>query len=229
MAAASLPGEKPFELYEDAITEDFGHIFAALVGDQFDALHSVIDDPALNVYVRWQAIEALLVLIRDGVLTRESVVERLTGHLERAIEQKDEVAEGIISRLDDLGAEAALPIIASAFEKQLVDSQMIGSLEHVQRNIVRGDEAFQETIDRLRRPQDLIAHLSKWAAFQEEDEDESDTFVSDPLLLSDEYLDDADYVAENETTIRNEGVKIGRNEKCPCGSGKKYKKCCGKM
>jgi SWIM/SEC-C metal-binding protein len=22
--------------------------------------------------------------------------------------------------------------------------------------------------------------------------------------------------------------KIGRNESCPCGSGKKYKKCCGK-
>jgi uncharacterized protein YecA (UPF0149 family) len=22
-------------------------------------------------------------------------------------------------------------------------------------------------------------------------------------------------------------VKIGRNEPCPCGSGKKYKKCCG--
>jgi uncharacterized protein YecA (UPF0149 family) len=22
--------------------------------------------------------------------------------------------------------------------------------------------------------------------------------------------------------------KIGRNEECPCGSGKKYKKCCGK-
>ena len=23
--------------------------------------------------------------------------------------------------------------------------------------------------------------------------------------------------------------KVGRNEPCPCGSGKKYKKCCGKM
>ena len=22
--------------------------------------------------------------------------------------------------------------------------------------------------------------------------------------------------------------KVGRNEACPCGSGKKYKKCCGK-
>jgi preprotein translocase subunit SecA len=23
------------------------------------------------------------------------------------------------------------------------------------------------------------------------------------------------------------GVKVGRNDPCPCGSGKKYKKCCG--
>jgi preprotein translocase subunit SecA len=29
-------------------------------------------------------------------------------------------------------------------------------------------------------------------------------------------------------TVRREGRKIGRNEPCPCGSGKKYKKCCGR-
>jgi len=23
-------------------------------------------------------------------------------------------------------------------------------------------------------------------------------------------------------------IKVGRNELCPCGSGKKYKQCCGK-
>lgn len=28
-------------------------------------------------------------------------------------------------------------------------------------------------------------------------------------------------------TIVNEGPKVGRNDPCPCGSGKKYKKCCG--
>lgn len=28
--------------------------------------------------------------------------------------------------------------------------------------------------------------------------------------------------------VRNEeGEKVGRNDSCPCGSGKKYKKCCG--
>lgn len=33
---------------------------------------------------------------------------------------------------------------------------------------------------------------------------------------------------ERGTTIKREGKKVGRNDPCPCGSGKKYKKCCGK-
>ena len=32
---------------------------------------------------------------------------------------------------------------------------------------------------------------------------------------------------KNSGTIRKE-KKIGRNDPCPCGSGKKYKKCCGR-
>jgi len=28
--------------------------------------------------------------------------------------------------------------------------------------------------------------------------------------------------------VVNKEIKVGRNEKCPCGSGKKYKNCCGK-
>ena len=38
---------------------------------------------------------------------------------------------------------------------------------------------------------------------------------------------------DNETTnhepVKNDGPKIGRNDPCPCGSGKKYKNCCGKQ
>jgi preprotein translocase subunit SecA len=30
------------------------------------------------------------------------------------------------------------------------------------------------------------------------------------------------------TTVKREGSKVGRNDPCPCGSGKKYKRCCGK-
>ena len=31
-----------------------------------------------------------------------------------------------------------------------------------------------------------------------------------------------------QTPYKNKGEKVGRNDPCPCGSGKKYKKCCGR-
>jgi len=32
----------------------------------------------------------------------------------------------------------------------------------------------------------------------------------------------------NKGTVEYDEPKTGRNEPCPCGSGKKYKKCCGR-
>ncbi len=32
---------------------------------------------------------------------------------------------------------------------------------------------------------------------------------------------------EQAKPVRNKGPRVGRNDPCPCGSGKKYKKCCG--
>ena len=33
--------------------------------------------------------------------------------------------------------------------------------------------------------------------------------------------------SQTTSTVRRESAKVGRNDPCPCGSGKKYKKCCG--
>ncbi|GED22204.1 preprotein translocase subunit SecA [Halomonas halmophila] len=35
--------------------------------------------------------------------------------------------------------------------------------------------------------------------------------------------------AEDARPARREGPKVGRNDPCPCGSGKKFKQCCGKL
>ncbi|MEY2777043.1 MAG: preprotein translocase subunit [Pseudomonadota bacterium] len=35
--------------------------------------------------------------------------------------------------------------------------------------------------------------------------------------------------APEVTTVRREAPKVGRNEPCPCGSGKKFKSCCGRI
>ena len=32
----------------------------------------------------------------------------------------------------------------------------------------------------------------------------------------------------NPPPVRREAPKVGRNDPCPCGSGQKHKKCCGR-
>ena len=43
-----------------------------------------------------------------------------------------------------------------------------------------------------------------------------------------ELLNDEELFPSKVETMRRETPKIGRNDPCPCGSGKKYKKCCGR-
>lgn len=46
-------------------------------------------------------------------------------------------------------------------------------------------------------------------------------------IFSEEKRKEIQKAYRESTMVRNEN-KVGRNDACPCGSGKKYKKCCGK-
>ena len=55
-----------------------------------------------------------------------------------------------------------------------------------------------------------------------------DNIESERVASLKEY---ANLIAKNQIIAKkynNPGVKIGRNDSCPCGSGKKFKNCCGK-
>jgi len=46
------------------------------------------------------------------------------------------------------------------------------------------------------------------------------------VLSADKIKEIVKAFKKSKTVVK--GAKIGRNDPCPCGSGKKYKKCCGK-
>lgn len=59
-------------------------------------------------------------------------------------------------------------------------------------------------------------------------QDQRDTLIDDMIGFA---LDAHDYWLEQRltpATVRRSEPKIGRNDECRCGSGKKYKQCCGK-
>lgn len=70
---------------------------------------------------------------------------------------------------------------------------------------------------------DTIRELEWWACFDEKDNNR----IMDLPLLKNSYLEKT-ITQKIQTEPYRAEHKIGRNDPCPCGSGKKYKKCCGK-
>ncbi|MDC7126553.1 MAG: YchJ family protein [Spirochaetales bacterium] len=64
------------------------------------------------------------------------------------------------------------------------------------------------------------------AKFRQDGVDYDHHEVSTFLKLDGEWFFDDGYTPS--ATVVRDTPKVGRNEPCPCGSGKKYKKCCGK-
>ena len=82
LEAVSIPGETPFDLFGDAVTETLRRILAMLGAESLEALDALISNSSLNEYVRWAAAGTYLYLVRDGRLTREETVARLRTHLD---------------------------------------------------------------------------------------------------------------------------------------------------
>jgi preprotein translocase subunit SecA len=54
-------------------------------------------------------------------------------------------------------------------------------------------------------------------------------FSDTDVAAEQEAPEDSDAASDTVSTVRREMPKVGRNQPCPCGSGKKYKQCCGKL
>ena len=109
-----------------------------------------------------------------------------------------------------MGLRELQPLVQQAFERDFIGS----SWSDLVRDSDGEPDDWQDEDD-YRPFGDAIEELSGWAAFMPDQED------------------DPDDVWEHEPELELPGVPVtnpyrgvGRNDPCPCGSGKKFKKCC---
>ena len=88
-------------------------------------------------------------------------------------------------------------------------------------------ELFSEMLENLKV--EVVTILSKVQVKAESDVEA----VEEQRRQADETPKQFEHDSPNEPqaqqTAQRQGPKVGRNDPCPCGSGKKYKQCCGKL
>ena len=247
-----LPEDGADQLYGELIHEECPRILAVLMDDQPFAIDDLIADRECDVFTRWDAAATYLFFVRDFVVTRGQAMEHLAQHLRRAIDDDDgEMAMYLISDLISFGPTELRSIIEEAVEKFDLGRVFLFDDEDLRKSYDEGPARLLRECGRLKPSgiQNAIEDLRRWYTPPKASPPESSTAPKSPDLsdpdFDEESFDDFNEDFEDEPplyerpvyqspvyqppveTIRNTTQKVGRNEPCPCGSGKKYKKCCG--
>lgn len=232
LEAISLPGEGPFLLFGDFVTEYLNRTLAVLSPGSLSPIDALIRDDKINEYVRSAACGAYPHLVRDGRLSRAEAIAALTAHLEWAIQRQDSpLATALACVFADLGAWEAAELYGRAYDQELIDPSMIGR-DSLARTPEAGIREFEKHQARLWPADfDTVDELSQWASYQPRETPAprkplTEFFKSPiPPLPAEQLISLAPELAP-PGTIRYTAPAVGRNDPCPCGSGKKYKKCC---
>ena len=207
-----LAGDQAFceDVLGDAITETLKAVLISTWNGDAAPLKNLIESDSADEFARAAALDALAYLTRKGAFS-DGEVRAYLAYLAETMQPRAEsfvwtAWAGVAANLGyaDLRGKVA----------EMVES---GFIEPMAMNLNHFDVQLKRTLDdptgwagieydRIRPFTDTIGTLAPWASFTEKSSRGSSGWGPIP------HVD----------PLR----KVGRNDPCPCGSGKKYKKCC---
>jgi len=214
-----------------------------------DAVSDMIDDIVEGIYNTYEGEEDLETQkkeIEDAIyrqfrtdrddsginfegLEKEEQVQKVSGFLKEIYGKKrEERREKIGERADNIERMVMLQVIDNLWKDNLLAmdhlKEGIGLRGYGQRDPLveykrEGYEMFQNMIERIK--EETVDHLFKIELVSDQE-----IYESSQRRLKDISMNRGEGEEKKKPSKRESG-KVGRNDPCPCGSGKKYKKCCG--
>jgi hypothetical protein len=205
----------------DGISSTLAGILIGTYDGNLDRLKAVIENEEADEIVRAVAFDALTWLTAAGAVPTETTLAYLRElHGSMQPQEMSFAWYGWQNAVALLGLEELRPLVASAFEREFIDPTVMSFdnfLEDMQA-ARESEDAVVFLADRKIAPfNDIITDLSRWHAF-------SDEYKLEKARLA--AIGPAGPIWDVSEPLVNPLRGVGRNDPCPCGSGKKFKKCC---
>jgi hypothetical protein len=203
-----------------SITETAHRVMAAVFDGDPAPIYNIILDAEAEEFVRSRMCETLAMLVLQERLDRTEVAAFLRDCWVGLQSQEDcFVWHGWQSAIAMLGLVDLKETVEEAFKRGLVQSEWL-EYEDFEADLALALLGSAEPASPPKREYapfgDAIEELSKWHGFSEEYARERERVRNMPTLP----------LLSSLMSVTNPLRGIGRNDPCPCGSGRKYKKCC---
>ena len=227
------------------IRENIVSMLSESVDMLVDTYRPEIENGTINKETLANEILTNLAIPKVEELNEEKInVNRLEQELQdkvlAAYEQKEETIGAPIRELERV---VLLKVVDSKWMDHIdsmdelkngIGLRAYGQKDPVVQYRIEGGEMFDEMIAQIKlEVTKILLHITKKENSTERKSAASITSTSVDRSAIDSMNVEGESKPQNASEnkpqpIRNDGPKIGRNDPCPCGSGKKYKNCCGK-
>jgi hypothetical protein len=199
----AMPGEGAFSIGGDVATQDGGRILASVWNGDMAPIEALILDRSANQYCRGAAVRALTLLGAWAEVPLDSIVDRLLWLAREGLEREPgSVWDSLASDSADIEALPVFPELRRAYAEGLIDPGFMQESELADVEAAPRGRTLEAARERYAPIDDVVAATAWWGRF-----------------------------AKERSVARTQPYKAppepGRNHPCPCGSGKKYKRCCG--
>ncbi len=200
VALLSMDEEHLEWMWSDSITEDGARLLLSTYPGDPSLLQGLVENERAYDFARVEALKALYGAVKASMLEEAGFVGYLTGLFRGKLSRLPSYLwDEMVNVSAQMRLEHLEPDILKACEEGLCETIGDRDLEEVL-HILHGRDPFPGWVaDEVKLISDAELELSQWPFFNEKQ-----TKVPKPVK-----------------------PKTGRNDPCPCGSGKKYKKCCG--
>jgi len=228
-------------IFSDAITELTATIFYNVADGNTQALSDYVVDGHQAMYCKASAMEAVFAQYEAGVIDKAVLSEQVSRWLAAFLALPSEINSFLISILADSCLEYHLDDFKNQFIA-LCDNNVGGQTIFDEDHFTESDARDWHRDDVIKLIESGLVHtnfkvvdmLKHWIENEQDDGvldnmsnegfAEFDSLMGEGGLLSN-ILYDENTILENSVPVSSIPV-AGRNDPCPCGSGKKYKKCC---
>lgn len=202
------------EMYGDTITEDISSILYSTYDGQLELIQAIIEDPEKYFYVRVVLLDLYIKLYEDNLITKDNVITYFKKLIyELPFNEDNDLANDIASAVSDGHIFELIPDVEYLYSMSRVDEFDIGEYD----SFIDMIYGYDYNYGNVHYIDDTIKEMEDWACFEQSHKKKRKEKIGLKELDESELL----------RKYQSQGIiKIGRNDPCYCGSGKKFKKCC---
>jgi hypothetical protein len=231
--------ERAEEVFGDDLTGGLARQLASVYDGDPEPLLALAEDPQAAMWCRHAALHARVIRVIEGDGDRDALLADLAEicHREAEVMRRGEwdfdrepidLLTVVVNLICDLGPAAHIESIRGWFAEGLIDPQMTG-LEFFEEQAGKSVDSCLAEAGSTRHNRyvgDAIAEMEWWACFEKSAHKPVNSIPAHWIRRLMPAPGARNRTPPTQDTFHRETPKAGRNDPCPCGSGKKFKKCC---